>query len=262
MTSSQTAWDVLLEVCVGSTDDAVAATRAGANRLELCGALELGGLTPSLGLIESVVSEVDLPVMVMLRPRAGGFAYSDHELGAMVRDAELALAAGARGIVFGVLNQRREINRNQTQQLVAAAQGRDTVFHRAFDSTIDHHAALRALTDLGVTRVLTSGGAGSAEEGTAAIRELVCRGGNAIEILPCGRIMPHNVCKLVEETGCSQVHIGAATSYIDASIERSDAAALGDLPRLQAGEIRVVSETIVESVALALKDRPAPGRRS
>ena len=101
---------ILLEVCVGSLADAQAAAKAGADRLELCSALELGGLTPSLALVEQVLGEVDLPVFVMARPRGGGFCYSSDETRCMRRDAELALAAGASGIVFGFLNASGEVD--------------------------------------------------------------------------------------------------------------------------------------------------------
>ena len=97
---------ILLEICVGNLADALAVTRLGAQRLELCGALVLGGLTPSIGLVEQVVAAVEVPVMVMVRPRAGGFCYSPDELDSMQRDAVRMLEAGADGIVFGCLTEQ------------------------------------------------------------------------------------------------------------------------------------------------------------
>ncbi|MCA9260395.1 MAG: hypothetical protein KDA61_14385, partial [Planctomycetales bacterium] len=178
------AGDLILEVCVGSLDDAVAARDAGADRLELCGALELGGLTPSCGLIEQVCGEVDLPTVVMLRPRAGGFCYSEGEFDTMLRDAELALARGAAGVVCGMLDARSEICTQQVSRVVELAGHRDVVFHRAFDMTRDVLASLDVLINLGVQRVLTTGGPPSAWLGAQTLAALVGRANGRIEVMP------------------------------------------------------------------------------
>ena len=148
---------VLLEVCVGSVWDAVRAAENGADRLELCSGLELGGLTPSAGMIAEVVRSVEIPVVVMLRPRAGGFCYAEADFRAMLHDAEQALEAGASGLVFGVLRGNGQIDQERCGRLVEAAGDRQRVFHRAFDVVPDPLAALEQLIELGVTRVLTSG---------------------------------------------------------------------------------------------------------
>ena len=213
--------------------------------MELCSALELGGLTPSLAVVEQVVAQTSLPVVVMIRPRGGGFAYSASEFAAMVRDAELALAAGAAGIVFGVFDDSGSVDAVQVRRLVDIAGGRETVFHRAFDFVADQSAALEQLIDLGVTRVLTSGGAATAADGVERLRTLVDQAGDRIEILPGGGVSPHSVEHIVTQTGCRQVHIGAARSHVDDSISPGEAASLCDLRRLSAGECRRVAEPFV-----------------
>ncbi|QDU57365.1 copper homeostasis protein CutC [Aeoliella mucimassa] len=243
---------VQLEVCVGSLADATAAASAGANRLELCSALELGGLTPSLALIEQVIDAVDLPVVVMLRPRAGGFCYSPEEHRCMLRDAELALNAGAVGVVFGYLTPTCEIDSLRTRELVDLAGEHSTVFHRAFDSVSDPSAALDTLIDLGVTRVLTTGGAANAIDGADSLGRLVAQSNGRIEVMPGGGVTAANVAQIVTLTGCQQVHAGAATSAQDESIPPEVAAQLCDLKRLTAGQLRVVDQQSVAELSEVL----------
>jgi copper homeostasis protein len=242
----------LLEVCVGSLDDALAAKRGGAHRLELCGALELGGLTPSIGLVEQVVAQAGLPVVVMVRPRAGGFAYSPREFDTMLRDAERVLAAGAAGIVTGVLDDQSRVDERRMAQLVGLAGNRESVMHRAFDFVADPLAALDTLIACGVSRVLTSGQAPTAVEGAAVIGQLIERAAGRIEILPGGGVSAANVVQLVRGTDCRQVHIGATRAAADPSLDRNGARALCDLPRLSEGTYRQVDEALVRSVATPL----------
>jgi copper homeostasis protein len=212
---------ILLEVIVTSLDDARAAAAGGADRFELCAALALGGLTPSLGLLDSIKRELpDVPVMFMLRPREGGMAYSEADLSVMQRDAELALAHGADGLVFGVLTDRGEVDASACQRLLSVARQRpdtQTVFHRAFDVVADSHRALEQLIDLGFTRVLTSGRARRAAEGVAEIRRTIERAAGRIEILPGGGIDAGNVSKVIEATGADQVHLSATRTLSDHS---------------------------------------------
>src|SRR6516165_10789677 len=156
MTSSQ-GRRVLLEVAVASVEDALAAHKGGADRLELNAALSLGGLTPSLGTLIEVKAAVALPVLVMIRPRPGGFAYGEADFNVMRRDADLALQHGADGIVFGILTADGRVDVDRCGKLVRQTGERAAVFHRAFDVTPDPFAALEQLIDLGFPRVMTSG---------------------------------------------------------------------------------------------------------
>ena len=200
---------ILLEVCVGSVDDARTAVAGGADRLELNSALALGGLTPSIGLMAEVRRRVNVPVVAMVRPRAGGFHYSEADFEVIVRDAEALLAAGADGLAFGVVTTDGEVDRARCRRLRAACGGREAVFHRAFDVTPDPFAALEALVDLGFTRVMTSGQAETALQGARLIAELIGRAGDRIEVLPAAGINPVTGPDLIASTGCRQVHASA-----------------------------------------------------
>lgn len=242
---------MLLEVCVGSIDDALVAERGGADRLELCGALELGGLTPSLALIEQVTAATALPVMVMIRPRAAGFCYSDGDFRVMLRDAELALGAGAKGIVFGVLDEQSGLDDAKIKRLVEVAGPNETVFHRAFDFVRDPLRSLDRLIDLGVNRILTTGGEATAMEGVESLARLAKHAAGRIEIMPAGGVSAENIAELLRSSGCHQFHTGAAISAIDPSLSRANASSLSDLPRLSAGEFRMVAEKRVSELKKA-----------
>lgn len=197
---------VRVEVAVATLADAQTAQAAGADRLELNAALELGGLTPSLGTLVEVKCATSLPVVVMIRPRPGGFAYSDAEFRTMQRDADVALSHGADALAFGVLTGDRTIDLGRAREFVRQAGGSPIVFHRAFDLTADPLVALDQLIDMGVTRVLTSGQQISAPAGTGMIRRLIERSAGRIEVLPGGGIGPGNVTDLIARTGATQVH--------------------------------------------------------
>ncbi len=148
---------VLVEICCCSVEDVVESERGGAQRVELCTALPLGGLTPTAGTISEAKRLSKLPLMVMMRLRSGGFCYSEAELATMERDMDLAAELGADGFVFGVLTANGLVDKANTKRLVNRAQGLPTVFHRAFDVTPDPFEALETIIDLGITRLLTSG---------------------------------------------------------------------------------------------------------
>src|SRR3984957_19399392 len=145
----------LLEICCGSAEDVIEAAAGGADRVELCSALFLGGLTPSLGSLRQVKQEASIPVIAMNRPRAAGFCYSATEFAVMERDAELLLEHGSDGIVFGILNSDGTVDIKRSRLLRDRIAPRQAVFHRAFDVTPDPFRALEELIDLGITRVLT-----------------------------------------------------------------------------------------------------------
>jgi copper homeostasis protein len=209
---------VLLEVPVASVEDALAAHQGGADRLELNAALSLGGLTPSLGTLLEVKATVALPVLVMIRPRPGGFAYSAADLRVMQRDADLALQQGADGIVFGILTTDGRIAVDRCRCLLRQVGERAAVFHRAFDVTLDPLEALEQLIDLGFHRVMTSGQEETAYNGAALIFELIRRSAGRIEVLPAGGINCFTVSDVVARTGCDQVHASLRTQREDRSV--------------------------------------------
>jgi copper homeostasis protein len=249
---NQASSHILLEVCVGSVADIDAAVTAGADRLELCSALELGGLTPSIGLVEAALSVSPVPVVVMVRPRAGGFCYDRHEFDVMLRDAGRFLEMGVSGIVFGILDRHGRVDRSRSQDLINLADSLDTVFHRAFDFVTDRRAALDELIELECTRILTSGGEPTANEGASMIRELIAHAEGRIEILPGGGINADNVAELVRATRCDQVHIGGSMPNYDGSIA-GERIQLCDRRFMRGASYRAVNGAAVTATVAALQ---------
>jgi copper homeostasis protein len=197
---------ILVEAAVESLESALAAERAGADRLELCANLSEGGTTPSGGLTASVVEATRLPVMVMIRERPGGFVYSNDEIDEMIRDIELAGKMGIAGIVTGALGSDGRVDTERTRLLVTAAAGLPVTFHRALDRVADLPAALEQVIDAGASRVLTSGGAPTALEGADAISSLTSQAADRITIVAGGGVRDHNVRSVIERTGVREVH--------------------------------------------------------
>ncbi len=211
--------DILLEICCGSTEDAVEAQRGGADRVELCSALFLGGLTPSIGSLIEAKQRLKIPVIAMDRPRPAGFYYSTVEFAVMERDADLLLQHGADGIVFGILNADGTVDVQRTGTIRKRIGPRQAVFHRAFDVTPDPFRALEELIDLGITRVLTSGQRSGAPEGSKLISQLIERAAGRIEVLPGAGIAVDNVPDLVAATGCTQIHMTAFSERQESSTQ-------------------------------------------
>lgn len=244
---------MLLEVIATSAEDCAVAAAAGADRIELCCALELGGLTPSLGLVQAARAATRLPLMVMVRPRMGGFCYSAGEFDAMQRDAAALLAAGADGLVCGFLHADGAVDAARTAAFVRLAEGRTLVFHRAFDLTPDPFTALTQLIDLGVARLLTSGQATSAVAGAALIRRLIAQAGDRIQILPGSGITPSNVVTLLRRTGAQQVHASCSGRATDPSgSTRPDLHF--SLSAESASAVRVLDAAVVAAMRAALAD--------
>jgi copper homeostasis protein len=196
----------LLEVCVDSLAGALAAQAGGAERIELCARLDLGGLSPPAELLDAALARAVLPHHVMVRPRAGEFVYSRDELDAMQRQIAVLHGTRARGVVLGMLTPGREIDVEGTARLVARARPLAVTFHRAFDEVRDLEAALETLIELGVERVLTSGGAATAFEGRSVLRKLVARAAGRIVVMPGGGVRAHNAAQILADTGAGELH--------------------------------------------------------
>ena len=218
---------VLLEICCGSIDDALEAGAGGADRVELCSCLFLGGLTPSYGALIEAKKRLSIPVIFMARPRGGGFCYTEAEMAAMERDTEMAVAHGADGVVFGILTEDGRVDLARSTRLRDLAGARDAVFHRAFDVTPDPFRALDELMDLGITRVLTSGQCDTVWEGLDLIRRLVDHAKGRIQVMPGGGIKPYQFEKVVAATGCREIHVAAWKSQRDDSTRHRPAVTFG-----------------------------------
>ncbi|MGD9636068.1 MAG: copper homeostasis protein CutC [Pirellulales bacterium] len=243
----------LIEVCVSSVADAVAAERAGADRLELCSALEVGGLTPSAALVDEVLERVTVPVVAMIRPRMGGFHYAADEFRTALLDAKWALGGGVRGIVFGFLTCDRRIDEPRCQEIVALAGDRETVFHRAFDFVCDPLAAADDLVRLGVTRLLTSGQESTALAGAALIREIADRTRGQLTVMPGGGVRSDNVLEIIERTRCHEVHVGASRAERDSSLSGKASLELVSRPFLTDGALRKIDSAEIGELARRLK---------
>jgi len=198
---------IQIEACVESLEAAVAAAEGGADRIELCTDLAVGGVSPGRELLTACVSQLDIPVFVMVRPRAGDFRYSTAEQTAMLDEIGRAKDAGARGIVTGALRLGGTVDETLTRELMAAARPLPVTFHRAFDECPNAETALETLIRLGAARILTSGQATAAPDGAAAIAKLVRVAAGRIGILAGGGIHGDNVAALVQTSGVREVHL-------------------------------------------------------
>ena len=207
---------VLIEVCCGSLEDALEAQAGGADRVELNSSLFFGGLTPSAGTIIAARKGLQVPIMVMIRPRGGGFCYTRPELEVMEHDIEQAFAHGADGIVFGVLDENGALDEGACRRLLQRTGGRQAVFHRAFDVMSAPEEGLERLIDLGFRRILTTGRRANVEDGVETLRQVISRARGRIEILP-GGMVPRNAARLVREIGCDQVHVASHVRRTDPS---------------------------------------------
>ena len=222
----------LLEVCCANLQSVIAAAEAGAPRIELCSALPVGGVTPSLGLLRAVRSRFPrLTIHVLVRPREGGFVYSPAEAALMEADIRAAVSEGADGIVCGALCPDGTIDVPLTARLVAAAGGRPFTFHRAFDFVPSPADALETLIDLGCTRVLTSGGAPTALDGAETLRALIAQAAGRITVLPGGGINADNAASLLHLTGAAELHASCSAP----SADNAHATSLPPIPGLGAG---------------------------
>jgi copper homeostasis protein len=201
-----------LEICVESVDHAIAAERGGADRVELCSDLPSGGITPSAPLMRAARQLVNIPVHVLIRPRAGDFLYSDQELATMRREIDAAKQFGMNGIVLGILSGDHRVDITRTKALVEAAHPLPVTFHRAFDATPNMEESLDAVLQTGASRVLTSGGELSAEQGLPALARLVQAAKGRISVMACGAIDSENVLRIARETLAPEYHTSVGTS--------------------------------------------------
>jgi len=201
----------LLEIAVQDVESGHVAREHGADRFELCQALGVGGLTPSRGLMEHAAT-LGVPFRPLIRPRAGGFQYTDAEVAVMARDVEIALDCGAAGVVVGALSETG-LDTATLRTLVAAAAGAPVIVHRCVDVLLGAWGAepsevVGQLLDLGVVGVLSSGGAARAVEGTDVIADMVAAGAGALEVIAGGGVQPGDMQQLAA-SGAHAVHLSA-----------------------------------------------------
>jgi copper homeostasis protein len=216
-TKRPTRGTLLIEAAIDSIASAERAVAEGADRLEVCANLGVGGLTPSTRLLRHCLT-LGVPCLAMVRHRAGDFVYGAAEVANIHATAREMCEAGAAGTVFGILRRDSRIDAHATRGLVEIAAGKQTVFHRAFDATPDAVAALDTLIACGVTRVLTAGQASSAVEGADMLAALKAHAAGRIEILAGGGVRAPNVVELVRRSGLKQIHARATEPGVVAAL--------------------------------------------
>jgi copper homeostasis protein len=198
----------LLEISVESLEAAKAAERGGANRIELCGNLSVGGVTPGAELLRAVRAEVRIPIFSMVRPRAGDFVYSSAEFSEMKRLIATAKESGMDGVVLGVLTKNRRVDVARTRELVELAKPLPVTYHRAFDEAADLRQALEEVIETGAKRILTSGAAKTSLQGAAVLAELVQAAGERVLILPGAGTSAANIADVAQRTKAREFHSG------------------------------------------------------
>lgn len=201
---------VTLEVCVDTAEGLAQAVAGGADRIELCAALALGGLTPSAGLI-AVAATCGVPVVAMIRPRAGDFVWSEAEVAMMEVEIAAVRGAGLAGVVLGASRPDGRLDLPVLRRLVAAAEGMELVLHRAIDLTPDMGAALEEAVSLSFHRILTSGGEVTAEKGAARIAALVRQAAGRITVMPGSGVTSANAPQL-KALGITEIHASCSAT--------------------------------------------------
>jgi copper homeostasis protein len=228
------------------------ATRAGVNRIELCSALSLAGLTPSAGLM-AIAATKALPCFVLIRPRPGDFCYDTRDVDLMRRDIDIVRSLRLAGIVIGANRIDGSLDEDVLRALLEHAAGLPAVLHRAFDLAPDFHAALETAIQLGFIRVLTSGGAPDAVGGSAVIRGLVEQAAGRIEIMAGAGLTPNNVIGFARSTGVRALHSSCSTPVghpATAMTERG--ATLGFIP----AQLNATNPTTIAAMIAALDAVP------
>lgn len=198
---------MIKEACVETFEEAVLAEQRGANRIELCSALHLDGLTPSVELMQKACTNLKIPVMVMIRPKAGNFIYSENDIRQMEVEIDQAKKAGAAGVVFGLLTPENKIDEANTRRLANYAQPLPVTFHKAIDELDDPVEGAKTLKNIeGIRRILTSGGKPTALEGQATIRAMMTATEGKITILVAGKVLQSNLEEIQKITGAKECH--------------------------------------------------------
>ena len=197
---------MIKEACVEGFAEALAAGRAGANRLELCENLQVGGTTPSCGTIKACLEKLHIPSFVMIRPRGGNFSYSPEELEIMKSDIDVCKQLGVPAVVFGLLDKSGKIDEKNTGQLIEYSRPMQVTFHKAFDELSDPFTGLETLIELGVERILTSGTKATAREGADILNQLIEKAKGRIIIVAAGKVTGENLPELSRSIQTDEFH--------------------------------------------------------
>lgn len=195
---------ISLELCVDDLAGLHIANDAGVDRIELCSALDQGGLTPTPEFIEQA-RHATVPIYAMVRPRGGDFVYETPEIDTMVAAIHTMKSAGFAGVVFGALTPQRTLDVNAMQRLCLAARGMDITLHRAVDVSANPVACVEIAQNLGIRRILSSGGADTAPQGIETLRKMIHTAGRSVDIM-AGSGVTHETVTGLLQAGLRHVH--------------------------------------------------------
>ncbi len=246
---------IITEICADSINSAFAAQRGGCDRIELCQALPLGGLTSSPALISECCKNLSIPVFVLIRPRPGDFYYNPDEYRIMLDDIRFCKEAGAAGIVTGFLNPDGSVDKIRLAEVTELAEPMQVTFHRAFDRCRDWEEALEDIISCCCDRILTSGLHKTAYEGIEIIRKLVEKAAGRIQIMAGSGITSENALEILSYTGCTELHFSAKHTIKGGMEYQNPAVYENELERGGLSHIET-SEDIVKAI---IKKVAAPG---
>jgi copper homeostasis protein len=196
----------LFELCASSLEAAQTAESGGANRIELCADLSIGGVTPDFDLMKTTIEALTIPVHVLIRPRGGDFDFSVDEFTRMQKQIEEAKRAGAAGVALGVLCRDGRVDVKRSRELIELARPMAVTYHRAFDETPAREEALEALIEMGVDCLLTSGGQVDVQTGAEAIARLSRQAGDRIQIMAGGGLRLANLVEVLRRAEVTCLH--------------------------------------------------------
>lgn len=197
---------MIKEACVENIEEAIKAQKHGADRVELCENLNVGGTTPSYGTIKFCKRNLKIPYMTMIRPRGGDFVYNDLEIEIMKEDIQVCKLLGSDGVVFGLLNSDKTIDVERTKQLVELARPMEVTFHKAFDEVANPLEELDKLIECGVDRLLTSGTKDTAEQGADILNQMINHSQGRIKIIVAGKVLKGNLSELSKKIKATEFH--------------------------------------------------------
>ncbi len=244
---------VTIEVCIDNLESLSNAIAGGANRIELCSSLALGGLTPSYGLMKQAVRYSSVPIYAMIRPRQGDFLYSSDDIESMLQDIFIAKQLGLQGVVFGALTAQGNIDESVCRQLMQAAQGMGVTFHRAIDQCQDYATALEQIVALGCQRILTSGLAPTAEQGITTIAKMNKLAQGRISIMAGAGVNASNAKYIIDHSQIQEIHLSAKTTRPSKMGDQVQSVKM-DAQQLDDYQIPIASQQQILQVKLALQN--------
>lgn len=238
----------ILETCVDSVESAIAASKAGATRVELCSNLVIGGTSPSKCLFEEIRKHTDIPVHALLRPRFGDFCYSSHEFEILLNEVKMFQELGAEGVVIGILTPDGELDCERMAKLIEAAKGMHITLHRAFDMCKDPFVCLEQAKKLGVNTILTSGQKNNCVDGADLLKELVEKSEGKIEILIGSGVSAKVIPTMYEKTKATSYHMSGKEVLESKMIYRNEHVSMGVATLDEYGIWQTREENIREAI--------------